>query len=95
MMFDDLDIPDFLRRDRHSFEAAPIAAVKKPRRERPKQHPPGWHSLTKAEQDGTADAATLKLRKQLGRDTEAKRAARFAALRELAAERKARKEKVK
>jgi hypothetical protein len=92
MTFDDLDIPAFLRRDKGAAPAVAFdAPLVRPKRERPKKHPPGWHQLTKAEQDGTADAATLKLRKQLTRDTAAKREARFAALRELAAERKANK----
>jgi hypothetical protein len=58
---------------------------------RNKRKPPGWFNLTKAEQDGTADPATIALRKQFARDKKDKQAARFAKLRELAAERKRRR----
>jgi hypothetical protein len=62
---DPLDIPEFLRRqpgDGQTQCAQP--GTVKPKRQRRKKHPPGWVYLTKAEQDGTADAVTIALRRQ-------------------------------
>jgi hypothetical protein len=88
-MDDHLDIPEFLRRQNQGPRGECRTEPTKPVR-RNKRKPPGWFNLTKAEQDGTADATTIALRKQLERDKKDKRAARFAKLRELAAERKRR-----
>jgi hypothetical protein len=83
-----LDIPEFLRRQPGDSDWQPGTKAKPARR---RKRPPGWFHLTKAEQDGTADAATIALRKQLERDRHEKKAARFARLKELAAERKRQK----
>ena len=81
-----LDIPEFLKRDKNETRPAhtgPATNVQ----ERKIKRPPGWHALTKAEQEGTADPATIQLRKWLEHDKAAKRAERFAKLKELAASR--------
>jgi hypothetical protein len=89
MMDDHLDIPEFLRRQSGEARCPRREAESvKPPVQRKKRRPANWHTLTKAEQDGTADAATIALRKQLERDKHEKKAARFARLKELAAERK-------
>ena len=85
---DPLDIPEFLRRQSGDAPQCAQPDTVKAKPVRRKKRPPGWYQLTKAEQDGTADATTIALRKQLERDKEAKKAARFAQLKELAAERK-------
>jgi hypothetical protein len=85
---DPLDIPEFLRRQSGDSQQCSLPGTVKRKPVRRKKHPPGWFQLTKAEQDGTADATTIALRKQLERDKEAKKIARFARLKELAAERK-------
>jgi hypothetical protein len=89
-MDDHLDIPEFLRRQDQASRANDEVGPTKPARCRSKRRPANWFMLTKAEQDGTADATTIALRKQCERDKKDKQAARFARLRELAAERKRR-----
>src|SRR5690348_10805934 len=77
-----LDIPEFLRRDKNETRAT-HATWAKMTTERKVKRPPGWHDLTKAEQEGTAEPATIALRKQLESDRKAKQAERFAALKAL------------
>jgi hypothetical protein len=87
---DPLDIPEFLRRQPGDDGKPPCALpdTVKAKPERRRKRPANWYMLTKAEQDGTADATTIALRKQLERDKKDKQAERFARLKELAEERK-------
>lgn len=77
-----LDIPEFLKRDKNETRAT-HAAWASHIKERKEKRPAGWHALTKAEQEGTADPATIALRKQLEADRKRKQAERFEALKAL------------
>jgi hypothetical protein len=82
-----LDIPEFLKRDKSETRATHKEPATKSPREQKIKRPTGWYSLTKAEQEGTADATTIALRKQLEQDRKAKQDERFAKLKELSAQR--------
>jgi uncharacterized protein with von Willebrand factor type A (vWA) domain len=78
-----LDIPEFLKRDKNETRETHAVWASHVREEHAVKHPSGWHALTKAEQDGTADEITIGLRRKLEIDRKTKQAERFAALKAL------------